>query len=345
MSLLAKNNLELTSSNLTKNVEFESVHIAYDRIKGQIKETPVITSNLLNEILGHEIYFKLENFQKTGSFKVRGALNTLISLKEKNQLPEEIVAYSSGNHGQAVAWAAKQFNIKTTIYIPKFVSQVKQNAINSYGANLINTDTRKEAEIAATAHAGRGAYFIHPSSHENSITGYATASYEVFKSGLIPDAIFTPCGGGGLTIGTYLAAQEQKQAISVYAVEPANANDAAISYRTGKIFAFEDSPITIADGARTLKITEKNFHYLKKISGFIEISEEDIAYWTVWVMHLLKIICEPTAALSLAGAVKWLREQSCKKKVLAIISGGNVDPQMHRNLWLEDYINRMPSLY
>jgi threonine dehydratase len=345
MSILAKNSLELTSPDVTGKMEFESVQAAYNRIKGLVKETPITTSTLLNEILGHEIYFKLENFQKTGSFKVRGALNTLLSLKEKNMLPEEIVAYSSGNHGQAVAWAAKQFNIKATIYIPKFVSQVKQNAIKSYGAHLINTDTRKEAEIAATVHACQGAYFIHPSSHENSITGYATASYEAFKNGLIPDAVFTPCGGGGLTIGTYLAAQEQEQAISVYAVEPANANDAAISYRTGKIFAFEDSPSTIADGARTLKITEKNFHYLRKISGFIEIPEEDIAYWTVWIMHLLKIICEPTAALSLAGAVKWLREQNSKKKVLVIISGGNVDPQMHRNLWLEDYINRMPSLF
>lgn len=322
----------------------ESVIEALQRLRDYLPVTPLVGSDLLNTWLGHEIIFKAEGFQRVGAFKIRGALNALLALKEQNQLPKEVVAFSSGNHAQAVALAAQMLDIKATVIMPEFVSKVKQQATRSYGAEVILTRTRREAENRAQEATSRGGYLLHPSANNYVIAGQGTACYEALQDGIAADAIFATCGGGGLLSGTWLAAQLLKPRAKIFAAEPAIANDAAESYRSGKIMEFSDTPMTIADGARTLHVSELTFQYLKKLDGFYEISEEQIIYWTQWLQHLLKILVEPTAALAMAAAFEWLKTQTKKQRVLVILSGGNIGAVAHRQIWEKDYLNQPPAL-
>lgn len=319
-----------------------AVKEAYDRIASHIKKTPNLHSTLLNQFLKHEIRFKFEGFQTTGAFKARGALNTLLALKEQGCLPKEVVAFSSGNHAQAVAWAGRKLRVNTTIFLPSFTSKIKQQATESYGAKVINTENRIEAEERCAEMASKGAYFIHPYDNDMVIAGQGTACLEALED-FKPKAIFAPCGGGGLLSGTYLAAQLLSLKSLVYAGEPAQANDAALSYREGKIVRFQDSPTTLADGARTLAISERTFHYLKKLKGFYEVTEKEIVYWTQWLSHLLKVAIEPTSALAMGAAYQWMREQTEPQKILVIISGGNIAPEAYQAIWKENHLEKIPK--
>lgn len=322
----------------------ESVIEALQRIRPYVHVTPLMGSNLLNQWLGHEIIFKAEGFQRIGAFKIRGVMNVLLALKEQNQLPEEIVAFSSGNHAQAVALAAQMLEIKATVIMPEFVSKVKLQATRSYGANVIVTKTRQEAEEQSLQAKARGAYFIHPSADNHVIAGQGTSCYEALQDGIAADAIFAACGGGGLLSGTWLAAQLLKPKAKIFAAEPKIANDAAESYRSGQIMSFSDTPMSIADGARTLHISESTFQYLKQLDGFYEVEEEQIKYWTQWLQHLLKIVIEPTAAMAMAAAYEWLKTQTTRQHVLIILSGGNVGAAAQRQIWETDYLSQPPSL-
>jgi len=322
-------------------LSLSSVLQAQERIAPYINRTPLLESGLLNQWLGHEIVFKAESFQKIGAFKIRGALNALLSLKEEGRLPEKIVAYSSGNHAQAAAYAGKMLGIHTTVIMPENVSKIKQQATRAYGAELIITQTRRQAEDLAEQKQKEGAWLLHPSADARVIAGQGTTALEALQDGANPDAIFAACGGGGLLSGTWLAAEGKTK---VFGVEPKMANDAAQSVRTGKIVAFTDSPMTVADGARTLHISDITFHYLKQLDGFFEIEEEEILYWTQWLHHLLKTIVEPTAALAMAGAKQWLAQQTEKKRVLVILSGGNIGAHAQKEIWQKNYLERIPSL-
>lgn len=319
-----------------------AVKEAYNRICSYIKRTPLVHSTLLNQFLKHEIHFKIEGLQTTGAFKARGALNTLLALKEQDCLPQEVVAFSSGNHAQAVAWAGRKLGIKTTVFLPSSTSKIKQQATISYGARVINTANRTEAEERSAEMADKGAYFIHPYDNDLVIAGQGTACLEALDD-FKPKAIFSPCGGGGLLSGTYLAAQLLSPESLVYAGEPLQANDAALSYREGKIVRFQDSPTTIADGARTLAVSERTFHYLKKLQGFYEVTEKEIIYWTQWLTHLLKFTIEPTSALAMAAAYQWMMEQSEPQKILVILSGGNVAPETYQAIWRENCLEKIPG--
>ena len=321
-----------------------AVQEAYQRISSHIKRTPIWHSILLNGFLKHEIFFKIEGLQSTGAFKARGALNTLLALQEQSCLPKEIVTFSSGNHAQAVAWAGRKLGIKTTIFLPSFTSKIKQQATLSYGANVINTSNRLEAEERSAEMANKGAYFIHPYDNDMVIAGQGTACLEALQEDLKPKAIFAPCGGGGLLSGTYLASQLLSPESLIYAGEPSQANDAARSYREGTIVRFRDSPATVADGARALAISERTFHYLKKLNGFYEVTESEIIYWTQWLMHLLKIAVEPTAALAMGAAYKCIKEQSEPQKILVIISGGNIAPETYQTIWQENHLEKIPGV-
>lgn len=310
----------------------EVITQAYNRISPHIHRTPLLQSHLLNEKLKCEIYFKCENLQKVGAFKARGALNTLLHLKEQNQLPKEVVAYSSGNHAQAVAWACGKLGVKSTILIPNNASPIKILATKSYGAEVILTSTRQEAENIAREKM-KSAYLIPPYDHDDIIAGQGTAAFEAWMEQDSFHAVFAPCGGGGLISGTYLASQLFSPAAQIFACEPAIANDAARSYKTGMIQGFETMPPTIADGTRTLRISERTFQYIQKLSGFYEISEDNIIYWTQWLTHLLKLSLEPTSALGMAGAHEWIQQGNKHKKILVILSGGNVDPSTQKILW------------
>lgn len=322
----------------------EVVREAHSRIALFIKRTPLIQSSFLNNWFGHEIIFKAEGHQTTGAYKVRGALNTLLALKEQNDLPEKVVAFSSGNHAQAVAWAGAKLGVKATIFMPSFTSKIKQQATRGYGAEVVITNSRMEAETAAIDAAENGAYLIPPFDHDMEIAGQGTACFEALNDGAKPDAIFAPCGGGGLLSGTFLATQLLAPNTKIFAGEPKQANDAAISYKTGNIFRFPDSPITLADGAKTLAVSPRTFHYLKQLNGFYEVEEEDIIYWTQWLTHLLKLPVEPTSAVAMGAAYQWLGTQKTKQRVLVILSGSNIAPEVFRQIWEQNHLENMKEL-
>jgi threonine dehydratase len=322
----------------------ENVAIAADRIANYTRLTPLMTSEVLNKCLGHELIFKIESLQKTGSFKVRGVLNSLLSLKEQNKLPEKISAYSTGNHGLALAWAAKKFGVNLNLYLPSFTAKMKQKIAQSYGANVILTKTRNEAEELALKEATRkNCILLPPSDYDDVIAGAGTTSFEVLKQDKNFDAIFVPCGGGGLASGTYLTTKLLSPKTKVFAGEPRQANDAAISFRTKKIFRFKESPETLADGARTLGITERIFNYITLLNDIYEISEREIAYWTMWTTHLLKVTSEPTSTLAVAAAHRWLSQQKDRKRVLIILTGGNIDNESYQMIWSKNYLYINPQ--
>lgn len=300
-----------------------AVEEAYLRIKNHINRTEIVESAHLNEQLNHRIKFKLEVNQKVGSFKVRGVINALLKLKEQKALPSEIVTFSSGNHGCAVAWACQNLNIKATIYLSQDTDQFKQQLLRDLGANLIITNSRQVAEDLTYQHTLKGAYELPPSNHDQIIAGNGTACYEALQEMISPAAIFASCGGGGLVAGSYLASRMFNPISKIFAAEPLIANDVARSLRANTIYRFKNSPKTIADGARTLGITERLFYYLKRIEGIFEISEAEIIFWAKYLSNLLKINCEPTAAISMAAAYQWLKNQPTRKEVLVILSGGN----------------------
>jgi threonine dehydratase len=322
-----------------------AIEIAHARIKQHLHETPILHSETLNEMLGHEIYFKVESLQKTGAFKVRGALNHLMTLKEQGNLPAKVVAYSTGNHGIGLAWVARHLGIHARIYLPDHTSLVKQQAAKYYGAEVIYTKTRAEAEERTKLDGENGFYYMHPSDNDLTIAGAGTLCYEALRQAdFKPDVIFASCGGGGLLSGTYLAKELLSPQSLLFGTEPRAANDAYLSVKDGKIFRFLDSPDTIADGLKTLGVSERTFKYLQKLDGIYLGDEKDIYYWTAWLIHLLKCAVEPSAALNMIGVCQWLAAQKDRKKVLVMISGGNIDPVLYREIWREDYLLTSPRL-
>lgn len=323
---------------------------AYDRIKSYIHKSPLLYSETLNRKLGNQVIFKVDATQKTGAFKVRGVLNHLLYLKEQGNLPEKVVAYSTGNHGLALAYASKVFNIKTRVYLPNNVSPVKVRIAKAYGAEVIEVPTRAQAEAMAYEDGKNGFYYLHPSDSDQTIAGSGTLTYEAIiqlkEEGLnLPEAIFASCGGGGLLSGTYLAKELITPTSKVIGCEPITANDAATSIKQGKIFRFSESPHTIADGLKTLGVSERTFNYLQRLDDFMEVSEHDIYYWTAWLFQLIKVTSEPSASISMAGAYQWLKENNIRDKtILVLISGGNIDPSFYKDLWQEEYYMKEPNL-
>lgn len=300
---------------------------AANRIKNYIKNTPVISDEKLNQEFGAQIFLKMENQQITNSFKARGAFNAILSYQETHQkFPEKIVVQSSGNHAQAIAYACKKFGIKALIYMINKAEPLKIKAARDLGAEVVLLEKRSDVNKQAEEKQKEGYFFIHPSANEDVIAGQGTGALEALTQIGEVDFIFAPCGGGGLVSGCFLAAKELSPKAQVFACEPLNANDVARSIRERKIVGFEDTPTTIADGARTLATSETCFHYLKQIAGVLEISEEEIIFWQKKLSGDLNQKIEPTSVLAIAGAKRFLQEnpQIKNPKILVIISGGNV---------------------
>jgi threonine dehydratase len=326
-------------------IDHKEIINSYHRIKSLINNTPLIESEFLNNLLNHRILFKAESLQKTNAYKIRGVFNCLLSLAEQNNLPDKIVAYSSGNHAQALAYAKKLFDIDLTIFMPKYTSKSKQESARINGANIIITDNREQAEENVRIYEKKGYYNLHPSSNDMVIAGNGTACFEALNViDVIADAVFAPCGGGGLLSGCFLASKNFSDKIKIYGGEPKIADDAARSIAMNNIFRFDSSPDTIADGARTLSITEKIFSYLKKINGIYTISEYEIMYWTIWLNNILDVVCEPTASLAMAAAARWLIDQDQKKTIVIILSGGNLDQDIYKELSQGDYLKNKPDI-
>lgn len=321
-------------------LSLKDIQAAQKRVEPYVHRTPIFSSSLLNETIGHEIYFKAECLQKVGAFKARGAINTVLWLRENKIPTPKIVAFSSGNHAQAVAWACKLFKIPAVIYMPRTVSKIKAQATESYGAKIVLCESRQEAESKTQEEVQKGAVLIPPFDHDQIICGQGTACLEAMaelKNEL--DAVFVPCGGGGLLAGSMLAAKGLKPSVKVFGGEPLSANDAARSIKNGKIFKWDSMPQTIADGVQTLAVSERTFSYLKQCDGIFEIEERAIVQWTQVLTHLLKLQIEPTAALGMTAALEWIKNQNEKMRVLVILSGGNMDNEKRLSVWKEDFFD------
>jgi len=322
----------------------DDIKNAKSRIDKYINHTPILFSTTLNKLLGHNIFFKAESFQKIGAFKIRGGLNTVTWLIENNNKPKHIIANSSGNHAQAIALASSIFGIEATIYMPKNVSTVKAKATIAYGAKIDYSENRIIADKKVLeASKQKGVYWIPPYNHEQVICGQGTAAFEAISELNAVDAVFAPCGGDGLLSGTLISTRGLLPKTKVIGVEPKLANDAIQSLKAGKIINLNSPPNTIADGARTMHIGDITFKYLKNLDDFYEAEENEIIYWTQWLTHLLKIQIEPTSAMAMAGVVKWLKTQKTKKSVLIILSGGNIDKDTMRKIWENSFLEKLPS--
>ncbi|TDR22640.1 serine/threonine dehydratase [Marinicella litoralis] len=327
-------------------IKFQDIKQAQHRIKPYINDTPVLSSTLLNQWLGHEIYFKAECLQKIGAFKARGGCNAIQVLREQHNDIKRVVAQSSGNHAQAVAWAAAQFALPATIFMPVFASKVKTQATRSYGAEVKQYKTRMAVDQAVEAAAAEaGVYWIPPYNDYSVIAGQGTVALEALQQvNQSINAVFAPCGGGGLISGSLVATRELQPKAQVIAAEPMAGDDAFQSYQTGQIQHLDDAPKTLADGAMTLSIGEKTFEHIKHLDDFYTVAETPMAYWTQWLQHLLKLHVEPTSAMTMDAVCQWLRKQTSKQKVLVIISGGNIDVEMMQKIWQVDYLCNTPAL-
>lgn len=306
---------------------------AYQRIEGFLTPTPLVQKKSISEKLQSEVYFKCEGFHVVGAFKIRGALNFLLNKKPDKSMP--LIAYSSGNHAQAVAWAGSRLSYKVKIFMPQNSSPLKIAGTRHWGAQVILTPTRQEAEDRCLLMQDKGATLLPPYNDKDVICGQGTALYETrIYNQLEPDLVAIPLGGGGLMSGTYLA---KNATCDIVAGEPRLANDGLRSLQSGSLFRFNDSPDTIADGARTLSLCPLTFLYLKKINALYDFSESEIISATQYLTHQLRILVEPTSALAFLALQEQLKRKTYKK-ALVILSGANIDPSTHAKLWERNYL-------
>ena len=302
----------------------KDVEAAYLRVRSFVHRTPVLSSTLLNELAGAKIFFKCENFQKTGAFKMRGAANAIQQLSDE-QKQAGVVTHSSGNFGQAVSLAAGSLGVKAYIVMPESTTTVKQTAVKGYGGIIVPCESTLEAREGKAKRIQKetGAMFLHPSNDIDVILGNASVTIELLEDHPNLDCIFTPIGGGGLIAGTALAAKYFGINCEVIGGEPFEADDAYRSLQSGKIETNKTTN-TVADGLRT-NLGDKNFPIIQElVTEIIRVEENEIVEALRLIWERLKIVVEPSSAVAVAAL---LREKLKfkNKKIGVIISGGNVD--------------------
>lgn len=301
-----------------------AVESAFNRVQPYVHNTPVFTSRLLNEISGAQLFFKCENFQKMGAFKMRGAINAIQQLTP-TQKKAGVVTHSSGNFAQALSLAAKNLGIIAYIVMPSNAPQVKKDAVIAYGGKITESLPTIEAREAKAAEieVETGAVFIHPSNNIDVILGQGTAAIELLNLHPDLDILSAPVGGGGLIAGTALAAKYYGTSCKVIGGEPFEADDAYRSLQSGKI-AYNTTTNTVADGLRT-HLGNYNFPIIKElVSEIIRVEEQEIIAAMRLIWERLKIIVEPSCAVPLAAVLRE-PENFKNKNVGIILSGGNVD--------------------
>jgi threonine dehydratase len=315
------------------SLDLDRIRAAHERIRPHIHRTPVLTSSRLDESIGAHLFFKCENFQKIGAFKARGATNAVFALDDATA-KRGVATHSSGNHGTALARAAKLRGIPAHIVMPKNSTKVKVRAVESYGAQIVFCEPTQTAREAACAEliAKTGATLIHSFENEDVMAGQGTAAIELLEEVEV-DVLMCPIGGGGLLAGTAVAAKSMRPKIRVIATEPANADDAAQSFHAGKRIVTEKK-FTIADGLRT-NVGERNFPIIQRyVDDIVTVSEEAIISGMRAIWETMKIIIEPSAAVPFAALVKPKIDPPSRgygaagisgKRVGIILSGGNVD--------------------
>jgi threonine dehydratase len=306
------------------SLNLDGIRAAHERILPYIKRTPVLTSARLDEESGASLFFKCENFQKIGAFKARGATNAVFSLDDATAQCG-VATHSSGNHGAAVARAAKLRKIPAYIVMPSNSAKVKVRAVDSYGAHIVFCEPMEEAREAICAEVIKktGATLIHSFENEDVMAGQGTATVELLEDVSDLDLVMCPVGGGGLLSGTAVAAKSMRLEIKVVAAEPENVDDAAQSFHARRLIRTEKK-FTIADGLRT-NVGAPNFAIIQRyVDDIVTVSEEAIisAMRTIW--ETMKIIVEPSAAVPYAAIVE-RKIDVAAKRVGIILTGGNVD--------------------
>ena len=305
-------------------VSFDDIAKAHERIKAHAKRTPVLTSATVDALTGASVFFKCENFQRMGAFKFRGAYNAL------SQLPEDrrrngVIAFSSGNHAQAVALAGRILGIKALIVMPEDAPKVKLDATRGYGAEVVQYSKHESREdVAGQLASERGLTLIPPFDHEHVIAGQGTAGKELVEDAGPLDVLLVPCGGGGLLSGCAIAAKHLAPKIRVYGVEPAAGDDATQSFVKKRLVTIA-IPETIADGARTPSLGKLTFPIvLRYVDDMLTVTDAELTKAMFFLWERMKIVVEPTGALAFTAVFE--RKIDCKGlRVGVVLSGGNVD--------------------
>jgi threonine dehydratase len=309
---------------LVGNLNLDTIRAAHQRIRPYIHRTPVLTTSSLNDACRASLFFKCENFQKVGAFKARGATNAVFALDEETAR-RGVATHSSGNHGAAVARAAKLRGVAAHIVMPSNSAKVKIRSVERYGAQVVFCEPTEESREIKCAEVinQTGATLIHSFENEYVITGQGTAAMELLEDVPDLDVIMCPVGGGGLLSGTAIAAKSLRPQIRVIAAEPENADDAAQSFRAGRRLVTEKK-FTIADGLRT-NVGEPNFAIIQRhVDDIVTVSEEAMVSAMRKIWETMKIVIEPSAAVPYA-AVMQSKADVQPKRIGIILTGGNVD--------------------
>ena len=315
-------------------VAYEDVAAAHERIRAAVKRTPVLTSSTIDALTGARVFFKCENLQRMGAFKIRGAYNALSQLS-KEERSRGVIAFSSGNHAQAVALAGKLLGIKAVIVMPDDAPKVKLDATRGYGAEVVvHQKNQSREQLAGRLSIERNLVLIPPFDHPHIVAGQGTAAKELIEDAGTLDALLVPCGGGGLLTGCAIAARRLAPACRVIGVEPAAGDDATRSFREKKLVTIK-MPDTIADGARTTSLGKVTFPLLMKhVDDMLTVTDEELLRSMFFLWERMKIVVEPTGALAFAALFnnKFLGKNL---KIGVVLSGGNVDlrwaaAQMHQ---------------
>ena len=304
---------------------FADVQAAAERIRGHAHRTPVLISRRVDAETGARVYFKCENFQRMGAFKFRGAFNAL-SRFDEDQRRAGVVTYSSGNHAQAIALAARILGVPATIVMPHDAPEAKVAATVGYGASVVRYDRYAEdrEEIGRALAADKGLTLVPPFDHPDVIAGQGTATLELLEEVGELDALFVCLGGGGLLSGAALAARAMSPSCRIVGVEPEAGDDGVQSLRTGSIVHI-DTPVTIADGAQTQALGVLPFEIIRRdVDDILTASDAELVAAMRVFAATMKIVVEPTGCLAFA-AVRRLCAELAGQRVGVLVSGGNVD--------------------
>ncbi|MGD1044837.1 MAG: threonine/serine dehydratase [Bacteroidota bacterium] len=314
-------------------ISITDIELAYAIVKPVVHKTPLLTSCGLDNRCGNEVFFKAENFQRVGAFKIRGAYNKIASLTQAEK-HHGVVAHSSGNHAQGVAFAAKLLHVKAVVVMPKNSPSIKVEATQSYGAEVVfcedSSDDRER--VAKLLQSEFGYAMVPPFDDDKIIAGQGTVMLEIAQELASIDYLFIPVGGGGLIGGCAIAAKYFFPSIKVIGVETEPANDCQQSFRKKEIVRIAP-PNTIADGMRTQSVGKRNFKIiLNYVDDIITVTDSQVIEMMRYFMQRMKIIVEPTGAVAPAAVFHNVLNLS-GKKICALISGGNVEPSFLKQ-WL-----------
>jgi len=304
-------------------VTYDDVAAAHERIKAAARRTPVLTSSSADALAGARLFFKCENLQRMGAFKFRGAYNALSQLNP-DERRRGVLAFSSGNHAQAVALAGKLLGIKTLIVMPENAPRVKLEATLGYGAEVVTYRKDEDRErVAQRLAAERGMVTIPPFNHPHIVAGQGTAAKELLEDAGPLDMLVVPCGGAGLLSGCAVAARHLAPSCHIVGVEPAAGDDVTQSFRTGRIVTIA-VPDTIADGARTTAPGSVTFPLVQRyVNEMVTVADEELLRAMFWLWERMKLVVEPTGALGFAALFS--KKLKPRARVGIVLSGGNVD--------------------